>query len=313
MVMSKVKRERKKQHYVPQSYLKRFSTDGRSVFVFDKFKRRVFRTNVSNVASERYFYDFPVETTDNLNVDAQLVENALAEIEAVYSNTIDSILEKVRGNTGETLLQPSHRVSMSYFVALQAMRTREQRTVQTQLMEKGIEAILDKTAEHQRDEYEIQANADYVSLLQSLSMFGPAVQAIASALREHIWLVGVNQTEQPLYTSDNPVVRKAHKKDPYDIRSYAGFASEGVEIALPITPKHILILCERTFHRHIVAKDGETLLLDNHEYIKYYNSLQVAQSYRQIYCPSDNFDLARKICEAHPELCESDRARVLVE
>lgn len=247
--MSKVKREKKKQHYVPQSYLKRFSIDGSSVFVFDKFTRRVFRTNVSNVAVERYFYDFPVETTDNLDVDVQLVENALAEIDAAYSSTIDSILHKVRRNTGETLLQPSHRTSMSYYVALQAMRTREQRTVQTQLMEKTTEAILDKTAEHQRDEYKIQANADYVSLLQSLSMFGPVVQAIASALLEHIWLVGVNQTGQPPpYTSDNPVVRKAHKKDPYDIRSYAGFGSEGIEIALPITPKHILMLCERTFH-----------------------------------------------------------------
>ena len=74
--MSRVKREKKKQHYVPQFYLKRFSTDGHSVFVFDKFTQKVFRTNIANVASGRYFYDFYADTAHELNIDAQLAENA---------------------------------------------------------------------------------------------------------------------------------------------------------------------------------------------------------------------------------------------
>jgi len=313
-MMSKIKREKKQQHYVPQSYLKRFSTDEHSVFVFDKFTQKVFRTNIANVASERYFYDFYVDTAHELNIDVQLAENALGgDIEAAYSNIIDSILQKLRKNARKRVLRSHHKTSVSYFIALQAIRTKEHRSTQTQLIEKGMEAVLAKTSEHRRDEYQVWVDAEYVSLLQSLSMFGPTVQAVANALRKHIWLVGVNQAERPLYTSDHPVVRRAHKKDPYQIRSYAGLASEGIEIALPMTPKYILILCERTFHKHLATKDGGLMLLDNHEYIKYYNSLQVAQSYRQVYCPSDNFHLAKEMCKTHPELCEPGRARVLVE
>lgn len=311
--MPKGKEVKKRQHYVPQFYLKRFSVDGQSVFVFDKFQQKVFRTNVYNIANEKYFYDFPVGDVNGRGEDVQLVENALAQIEGDYSVAIDNILQRVHRKPGGKVLESSRREGMSYFIALQATRTREYRVVQTQLVEKGAEAISRKAGRSQQDQYRIQANADYVSLQQSLSMFGPVVQAIAHTLYEHIWLIGINRTEQPLYTSDAPVARRAHKKDPYGIISYAGFGSEGIEIALPITPQYILILCEAKFHRHMADKNDRAIILDNPEFIKYYNSLQVAQSYRQIYCPSDSFDLAKEMCESHPGLCNPNRDRIVVE
>jgi hypothetical protein len=68
------------QHYVPQSYLKNFSSDRTRIFVFDKFKQRNFKTNVRNVASERAFYDFP-QSIDQPE-DVQVIERVFSELEA---------------------------------------------------------------------------------------------------------------------------------------------------------------------------------------------------------------------------------------
>lgn len=45
-----------------------------------------------------------------------------------------------------------------------------------------------------------------------------------------IWIVGVNQTETPFYTSDTAAIRKGYE-------GVSGFASRGLEITFPITPK----------------------------------------------------------------------------
>ena len=48
----------KKEHYVPQVYLRRFCVSAEKIDVYDKVKNEI-RLNqpLLNVASERYFYD----------------------------------------------------------------------------------------------------------------------------------------------------------------------------------------------------------------------------------------------------------------
>ena len=67
----------KKQHYVPQSYLKRFAHDSQRLWVFDKVSGIIFKSNVIDVAQKRYFYDLP-ERANNLGIDVQSAEKVLA-------------------------------------------------------------------------------------------------------------------------------------------------------------------------------------------------------------------------------------------
>lgn len=60
----------KNQHFVPQSYLERFTVPSGKLFVFDKPRRAVFQTGPRNLASEQGFYDLPPD----FSVDAQAVE-----------------------------------------------------------------------------------------------------------------------------------------------------------------------------------------------------------------------------------------------
>ena len=306
-------KEKKKQHFVPKFYLKRFTYDDHRLFVFDKFKKKSYGSNINDVASERYFYDFPGDVADQHSIDPQLIENALSEIEDGFAKTVGSFLKRVQRET-KRIIKPRHKKAISYFIGLQSTRTKEHRRFQKQMIEGGMEALISKTREDDSDdEYFVEVDEDYVSLLQAMSMFNPYFQRqLTKVLQNHIWLLGVNNTTQPLYTSDHPIVKMPHKKDPHQIQSHSGFASEGIEIALPLTPKYILILCERTFHKHFVSKDGRSIALDSNG-VTYYNSLQVSQSYRQVYCSSNSFVLAKEMCNQHPELCEPDRTRILID
>ena len=49
----------KNQHYVPQFYLKQWANNKEQLFVYDKKQKKSFTSNVKNVVSSKFFYDFP--------------------------------------------------------------------------------------------------------------------------------------------------------------------------------------------------------------------------------------------------------------
>ena len=81
-----------------------------------------------------------------------------------------------------------------------------------------------------------------------------------------------------------------------------GWDSYGVEITFPLTPRLILILCERTAFPCLAQLDEHIVPLTLDQ-VAYYNSLQVILSYRSVYCPVGEFLLAAEICNEHPEVC----------
>jgi len=134
--------------------------------------------------------------------------------------------------------------------------------------------------------------------------------ALTATLQQHIWIVGVNETDLPFFTSDHPVVRIPHLKDA--VLSLSGLRSPGIEIAFPLGPKYILMLCERTVHNAAVNLDRKRLSMTR-DNLTYYNSHQVRQSTRFVYSRTSSFDLRREMLLQDPRLSEIDRPRVIVE
>jgi hypothetical protein len=316
----------KKQHFVPQFYLRKFADSNSQLFVFDKFTKQPFKANVSNVASESRFYDFHQDIQKEFQekvargeaileedaeiiqkaLDPQLVEKELANIEGDFVNVLDEMLETIDKTKG---IDPEHKLITAYFMAVQILRTPEFRRTLIELQEQTMAMMLEKWYDQHVAENNLYIKFDerYASLEHAQFLFSPRLrESIFQTLSEHIWIVGINRTTQPLYTSDTPVVKKAHIKDPY--KSYAGLGSLGIEIAFPISPKYVLILCERTAFLHYGPRECGSLSL-NLDNITHYNSLQVLQSYRQVYCSSQKFGLAEQICNEHPEVCTPNRKR----
>jgi hypothetical protein len=287
----------KTQHYVPRSYLRYFSHSRNRLFVFDKRDGRKFETSVDNIAAEKYFYDLPGESE-------QALEHALANmIDGNYPRWADDVLATI--NSGKRI-NYTQKKNLALFIALQALRTRWLRDVNIGVLNQ-IEEVFSHFSRKYEQEQGIQLKPDAslsallsadkeetAKLSQIASIKNPdTVQNIVGILLNHIWIVGINKTDRPFYTSDNPVVRWAHKSHP--LRSYSGLRSEGVEIAFPLTPKCILTLLERTFHADLEVLDCGFMPIDENGVV-YYNGLQVFDSHRWIFSLSSDFTLTEEMC-----------------
>ena len=71
------------------------------------------------------------------------------------------------------------------------------------------------------------------SALHAEQMLNPEmIMKMSDALQRHFLIVGINDTEHPLYTSDHPVVRNPNCRDA--ARPYVGFNDPGIEFAFPL-------------------------------------------------------------------------------
>lgn len=310
--MSKVK----KQHYVPQFYLKRFTSDGERLFVYDKFTKTARQSNVKDVAEERYFYDSQ-QTEKGLGV---IEKDFSLAISKVLKNTepksvLHKILQRLSLNKGKVISRRQKRY-LSFFITIQMFRTREYRNTLVELMEKGGQAIVNmmakmKTPDASPDLYpQIKYDKKNASLLHTQNLFDrDFLIMMTETINRHIWVIGLNETNQPLYTSDHPVVKRGHIQHPF--LSFSGVGAKGIEIAFPLSPKCILLMYERTHFKEHEKMDRKQISLINDNVI-YYNSLQVYQSYRQVFCNINDFTLVEQVCKKHPDVCSPDRDRVQV-
>lgn len=299
----------KVEHYVPQCYLRKFTQDGRRLFVFDKVTKRSFPSNIRNVAAESDFYDIPQDDAPT-GMDPQIVEKALQDIEDGYVRAVTRLLRNVHERR---MMDEDDKARFAYFIMIQFLRTREFRNFYREAMEKPSKAYLDKALQTEKmnfapDSYQVHVTEKTVWLAQVRFLFeSKRLARFVHILTNHLWLIGINQTEHPLYTSDSPVVTRAHKTGPGP--PHTGLRSEGIEIAFPLTSNHILILCERTFFAQYQELDCKAMPLKPDE-VRYYNHLQVLRSYRHVYCESSDFGVAERICDECPEMAAPDRDRI---
>lgn len=292
--------EYKNQHYVPESYLKTFTHNGKQIWVFDKTERKSFQCSISNIACEHNFYDIPKDIMPK-NTDAKIVEKTLQEIDNNLLKTIEQLLQSIeREKVFEAALKPQ----IAYFIYMQMLRTRRSRDRNKKIVENAMKHITKSWSplvqkimpDINPDDYDVDIKIDEKMSwsLQAKLMFDEEhLNEAINILTRHIWLVGISDTKHPFYTSDNPAVIESHKR-------YSGIASEGIEIAIPLSPKHILILGDRRAFREYESSDCKSMPCSD-ENVKHYNCLQVCQSYRQIYCPNKKFSFARHICNEYPK------------
>ncbi|MBA9042381.1 hypothetical protein HNP21_005516 [Bacillus aryabhattai] len=323
----------KNQHYVPHSYLKYFANKKEQVWVYDKQTDKKFISNIDSVASERYFYDVHFDQIlDSLLKIDSISDDDKEELKRILDETdyssseeakksmeqsIESFFsQKVEGNFKKFLdnirsrytMRPSplfsqaftneERAHLSVLLGFQIVRSKEFRESYFEMKESMTQSIVDMVASSYDENYEkgsivfrprLESKPlEHANLIQSEFPF-----KIAEALSSHYWFVGINQTELPFYTSDNPIVKYAHKEDSFGGMGF-GYASPGIEVAFPLSNKLILVLAEKSVHRHYKDLDKLYVPFTDRENIIYYNSLQVIQSNRQVYCHDNNFKLVEK-------------------
>jgi Protein of unknown function (DUF4238) len=313
--------EKKNQHYVPQFYLRKFSADHDRIHVFDKFDKTVTYPRIKNTAAEYLFYNIPAESIRTGEV--QSVEDTLGRMEQPYAEAISDLLREAA--TGRFTTGPTERNQwIGHFLAVQHCRTPSFRDSMGSVMQEITALWVENRnalARERVESGEIEAYEPLVAPKMELSplehakmmLNGPVAREIYTWLFDHIWLIGDNQTSQPFYTSDDPVVY--HGGNGPNPDAPAGFGTIGVEIYLPLSSRYILVLFDRRWFTPLLAKakmiEGEVWKLKPEE-VDYYNSYQVTQSRRFVFCRDDAFDVARLMMENSPENCDPNQPRFTV-
>ncbi len=197
------------------------------------------------------------------------------------------------------------------FLMLQIIRTKENREDMRQsatqfknfLMQSGL--FTDQMAEVLSLDTENSIKKSHLELILFDTEFKIRLIDI---LNRHIWMIFKNTTTMPFYTSDHPVVKYPHRIR--EERSDTGYKSEGIEIAIPLSTTHLLVLVERTLFKHYEQYENEVLELNDMRHVTFYNSLQVLQSYRTLLCCENRFDLATEMVDTNPHLRKLDRERL---
>ncbi|WP_217592961.1 DUF4238 domain-containing protein [Cohnella sp. GbtcB17] len=304
----------KHQHYVPQSYLMRFTDQKNMLYVFDKTQpgKEPFPTSPRNVAGARYFYDIEAKDFDNLPDDfyEQTAEKMFSELEALLKVQIDNIIARftlTENPYRQTVLSPPEREAFAGQLTMQIIRTADFRDHVISAFNTLTQTHFDLFAAHRLENYVpgdvkvgIDPNHEKYEHLRMLSNEEFISTLILGLLQNFYWSIGVNRTDQPFYTSDNPVVKRGYK-DGKGLVSHQGLLSPGMEIAFPLNSKLILILYEKSYFPQMKDNDNLFMPLDDLDYVTYYNSLQAYQSNKQIYCKEPKFDLLMKMAASEPD------------
>jgi hypothetical protein len=304
-----MKKRTKKQHTVPQFYLKGFATSAGKLFAYDKKNDRVYATNVGDAAQEAFFYDLPAEAFPNREIDVQAIEKALSVFESGYSPLLAQLIaEADAGQFSHELISET-----APYVVLQWKRTKTYRDTAYEMMNKMgqnlADDLLDVNFPGAKETVRVTMGKEHMPILHAQEMLDEEkILKMARALESHFWVVGINCTAHPFYTSDHPVARRANVKGD----GMVGALARGVEFVFPLDRSHVLLIMERRHFADWRPLDNRSVELTGTQ-VDDYNRLQVMRSSQRLFCEIDDFELARRMCEEHPAVRDPDRPRVKVE
>jgi hypothetical protein len=290
----------KVEHYIPRFYLRAWSIKGKKhhLYCFDKSKHRKFESSIKNMGCETYFYDIP-EDFD------QQVEKNLSKSESLFHSAHDELV--AMEDPGD--LTATDKEVLAYFVVSQMIRTKgyreELKEIVKGLTDKSIEmakrfpkekvreAVQEKLGDPSREE---DMKLWQISHLQILSR-------LADVIRQMHWVVLVNQTSLPFWSSDYPV--NLHNDIYRQTCGSLGLSCRGIQVHFPLSPTACLHILDPTTYASFPTR-YEVKDIRN---VEFENSLQVVWAMRFIFSNENDFSLAQKMIKDVPSLAANGRER----
>ena len=247
-------------HYVPQFYLKNF---GNELFYYNKESKSIKKTIPKKLACGKNLYgDLDKYTVNN-------IEQILSKSESNYSIVLSQILKDDKHL--ELLLE--NKKTLCSFVALQHVRT----PINHENKMRRLQGISDKMTEKIGVvDYKIQFddNAKYRLYLENLD----SIPMITELMMNMKIIILKNDTINPLWTSDNPVI--IHN----DMWASEGIAHMGIQIYVPLSSNMAVLICDPWIYQNV---NKVIIMKDNH--IRFLNYCQVKNADTSVYSNTDKF------------------------
>lgn len=248
------KQIKKRQHYVPQFYLRQFACKikkDKDYFInsYDKILNMDRVDNVNSVAEEHKYYDIKASELNERfglkvpeDFDEQELENTFAFWEAEWAGVFRNALERtISFKDSECFpnqfFSEEEKEKLSRFIALQAIRTpswkKRAENLATFISSNDLfEGIFDDFA---YDEYSFYFHI-HTGVVDRLARF---------FLNEFNWIVGHSKT--PLVATDSPLAHVVHLKNKTQVPQGDGWPAPPYfeEYSICINPHVILILAQK--------------------------------------------------------------------
>lgn len=309
--------KKKKQHYVPQCYLEGWAIpDTHQVFVYDKQTCKERKSNILNVAEENCFYDIDLTTvipesekekygfskdTDLSKADEeQFIENMLSsEIEGDFKNLLNEIKKFANKTPWEiqncSFITDACKAEFSKHLAIQLLRVKGLRD---DLLDFG--NLLQQAFESENvssdfwNNYTVEKSS--LSFIQGKMLCDDvSINNIAQHFYSLKWVLLINKTTVPFFTSDNPIGTIPHVYDPYI--STSGLASPGVEVYFPISPNIILTMYDGDYHVQFANCDRKSTYISDLGIIRIYNEEIARNCTRCVFSIDGDFSIIHSMIE----------------
>lgn len=221
---------KKRQHYVPQNYLRAFSADGKSIGVYRVEDDSWFDTApIKSQAQETYFYG-----------DIPLLENNLADLEQLMADNRKSIFESL--NQKLTIYQ---KEVLYQDMMLQFFRTKQRADMFEEMATSNARRIWS----HSNNEL-IRKHAEDFGIKYKYPVL-PSLMVLLKYLGICLDLefkVLVNRTDVPFVTSDNPVSIYNQYFEAWR-RNHCGLNSAGLQLFYPLSPVFAVIYYDHNVYK----------------------------------------------------------------
>ena len=279
-----------KEHYVPVFYLKNF---GDQIYFYDKQTLSVNPSTPKNVAFQPNFY-----------ADSNDTALKLEEMMSPLEGNANTVISKIMNTESFAELFDDDWATLYLFVALQFARTLEYREWRHDVTQSLLDVLVNMMG---TTDWRLVENKEHVGPAHFASMLDYVRWAGPYLIRMRVCLLK-NDTDMPLWTSDNPVVRDNN------ITGKLGLDSPGVEFYLPLSPKLLLMFYDDTYIDLIdnaaadagVSEEHRAWVRDNipetadmvTENVIRANHLQTRFSTRFVFSNESSLDMIEKFLEA---------------
>lgn len=300
----------KKQHFVPQKSLSRFANSKGKIFVFDKLKGESFEAAINKTACKQYYYDMKSVDHDPTDPERfQISERAFKEIEDIGQPTIEKILTQAEAfstsrkspkMSRNRFIYKVDRVKLALFIAVQFLRTPEQRDNIINVVRSGMRVNLNIDLANagitltEEEEFDIQLSEEcQTGHHVKMALEGGLIAA--EEMANQIWMFGVAKNSQ-LVTSDTPVSLIPDAEDEF---AGEGLLARGIQTVCNLSPSVMVLLADRKRFKPFDKMDSRCIVM-SHELISYLNMLQLQRCSQYVYSPSEDFRWAQELLSKHP-------------
>lgn len=320
-------KDTKKQHFVPQTYLENWAIPNtESVFVYDKHEKKSYQSSIKDIAQERYFSD--IDFTDYISEeklkelgfknsdpkhldDGQYLENLFSEIEGDLSKSLREIISRVNSMSTQDrkcglFVSEEQKFNLSHHLALQYIRVKAYRNMMTDSADCLSQVMQDMGIPQEViDRHKL--NKSHLPFIHAKTILNQDyLEEMAKCFYTLSWLLRVNLTDKPFFTSDNPVGTFPYVHHPF--LSTAGLTSKGVEAYYPLSPYMMLQLYDSDFHTFMNYNDGKIIETNNTEYVDFLNRRTVFNSDRFVYSQTDDFSIIDELLKVHPDALDQPKS-----